>query len=414
MYTASVIYLNPLTAIRAQNLIPHTINYARNIPLLYFYSIFIKRISMPIIVLYFLFNNLSFTEIGTLAAVTSIIHMATEIHGGIFADINGKKTSLMLHAIFGILTMFFYYIGDSFSWFLIASLMYGIAGAFITGTRNSLLYDSLNQLKRSQEFKKYNGKIMLYSHVVNAALLLGVPLLYTYNNKFPFLIGILFFLIAFILSLFFVEPPINKSAKDQKGIYTKKLLAALKEIHLSKQLTSSIFLSVVTVAFIFMSSEFIQPLLQISSLPIIYFGVIYAIMRVLAGLGGALTHKLEQYIKVERLLGLGLLGIICSFVGFAYGTGLGIVLAVLLLNFSEGTNRVILEDEINQNIQSDNRTTVLSITSLSQVLLRAILVFAFGILADKAGVQGMFSYAIGLLVITSLGTLFYYYSHKKS
>ena len=69
-----------------------TLNYFRNIPLLYFYSIFIKRISMPIIVLYYLINNLSFTEIGTLAAVTALIHMSTEIHGGIFARTGEKET----------------------------------------------------------------------------------------------------------------------------------------------------------------------------------------------------------------------------------------------------------------------------------------------------------------------------------
>ena len=93
---------------------------------------------MPIIVLYFFFNNLSFTQIGILAAVISVISMATEVHGGIFADIHGKKTSLILHSVFGTLTMLFYFVGDSFSWFLLASVMYGIAGAFISGTRNAL------------------------------------------------------------------------------------------------------------------------------------------------------------------------------------------------------------------------------------------------------------------------------------
>jgi len=368
---------------------------------------------MPIIVLYYLLNNLSFTEIGTLAAVTSLIHMSTEIHGGIFADINGKKTSLMLHALFGMLTMLFYFIGDSFSWFLLASLMYGIAGAFITGTRNALLYDSLSQLNRTKEFKKFTGKVMLYSHVVNAVLLLGVPILYTYHNKLPFLIGLIFFLVAFVLSLFFVEPPIDKSFKGKKGIYNQKLFAALKEIQLSKKLMSSIFLSVVTVAFVFMSSEFIQPLLQISTLPVIYFGIIYAIMRVLAGLGGALTHKLEQYMQADKLLTIGLLGIVCSFLGFTYGTGIAIILAVLVLKFAEGLNRVTLEDEINQNIKSKNRTTVLSIASLSQVIFRAVLVFAFGIVADISGVQGMFSYALIAFALTALVSSAYYFSHKS-
>jgi len=369
---------------------------------------------MPIIVLYYLVNNLSFTEIGTLAAVTAVIHMSTEIHGGIFADINGKKTSLMLHAFFGILTMLFYFLGNSFIWFLLASLMYGIAGAFITGTRNSLLFESLAQLNRTQEFKKYTGKVMLYSHLVNAVLLLGVPLLYEYNNKLPFLIGIIFFVIAFVLSLFFVEPPINKSVQKTKNIYSKKLKSAFLEIQISKKLMSSIFVSVVTVAFAFMSSEFIQPLLKISSLPVIYFGVVYALMRILTGLGGAVTHKLDKYFQVDKLLGIGLLCIISSFAGFAYGTGITIIIAVLLLKFAEGLNKVVLEDEINQNIKSDNRTTVLSICSLSQVLFRAVLVLVFGIVADMVGVQHMFAYVIIAFIFTSIVSSVYFLNHKQS
>ena len=168
-------------------------NFYRNIPLLYIYSIFIKRVSMPIMILYFLLNNLNFTQIGILAAVTSIIHLSTEIHGGIFSDLHGKKTSLILHSIFGTLTMFFYWIGDSFTYFLIASIMYGIAGSFISGTRNALLYDTLTQLNETPKFKKYNGKILLYSHIVNAIFLLIIPIIYNENSKLPFIIGIFFF-----------------------------------------------------------------------------------------------------------------------------------------------------------------------------------------------------------------------------
>ena len=109
----------------------------KNIPLLYIYSIFIKRVSMPIIIIYFLLNNLSLTQVGILAAVMAIATIITEIHGGIFADIYGRKLSLALHSVFGILTMFFYFIGNSFEYFLIASITYGLAGAFISGTLGS-------------------------------------------------------------------------------------------------------------------------------------------------------------------------------------------------------------------------------------------------------------------------------------
>lgn len=362
---------------------------------------------MPIIVLYFLLNNLSFTQIGILAAVMSIIKMSTEVHGGIFADIHGKKTSLILHSVFGILTMLFYFIGDSFAWFLLASVMYGISSAFISGTRNALLYDTLTKLNKTSEFKKFNGKVLLYSHAANALVLLPIPVIYTFNAKLPFLIGVGFFLISLILAFFFIEPPLTKKSKTTLAMYNIRFLEALREIRLSKKLLSAILLAMLTASFVFMSSEFTQPLLKISGLQVIYFGVVYAFMRAITGFGGSITHKLEKYFTLEKLLFIGVIGIIISFIGFSFGTGLIIILAVLLLKLAEGFNRIILEDEINKNIKSQNRTTILSVSSLSQALFNAGLVFAFGITADLVGVQSMFNYALGFFLIIIVAALIF-------
>lgn len=367
---------------------------------------------MPIIILYFLLNNLNFTQIGILAAVMSIIQFSTEVHGGIFADIHGKKTSLILHSIFGTLTMLFYFIGNSFYWFLVASVMYGIAGAFITGTRNALLYDTLTKLERTSEFKKFNGKVLFYSHIVNALVLLAIPFIYTFNTKLPFLIGIGFFLVSLITAFFFIEPPITKKSKITLSMYNLKFLETLKEIKLSKKLLSALILTMLTTAFVFMGSEFIQPLLKISGLQVIYFGIVYALMRAIMGLGGLITHKLEKYFALEKLLFLGIIGILISFLGFSIGTGIIIILAVLLLKLSEGLNRIVLEDEMNKNVKSDNRTTVLSVSSLSEGLLTACLVFVFGVTADLVGVQNMFNYALGLFIIIIVVTLIFIRNNK--
>ncbi len=295
--------------------------------------------------------------------------------------------------------MLFYFIGNSFIWFLLASIMYGIGSAFITGTRNALLYDTLRKLKRTAEFKKFNGRVLLYSHVINALVLLAIPAIYIINVKLPFLIGIGFFIASLVTALFFIEPQLSKKAKVTLAMYNTKFLEALKEIRFSKKLFCAIILTVLTASFVFFSSEFTQPLLQISGLQIIYFGVVYAFMRGIMGFGGSITHRLEKYFTLEKLMFIGIIGIIISFLGFSFGTGLIIILAVLLLSLSEGFNRIILEDEINKNIKSENRTTILSVSSLSEGLFTACLVFVFGITADLVGVQNMFGYALGLFII---------------
>jgi MFS family permease len=381
------------------------VSIERNIPLLYGFSIFIKRVSMPIIILYFLLNNLNFTQIGILAAVMAIVALIFEIHGGVFADTYGRRISLLLSSVFSFLTMFFYFIGDSFPFFFIASIIYGLSFAFTSGTRQSLMYDTLLNLKREKEFKKFNGRMVLYSHAVNASVLLAIPLIYVINPKLPFLIGMGFSSLSFMTAIFMIDPPRHKSRLDV--ISKVKISEAFKEILTNNRTLFVFLLAMITGAYHFTTANFIQPLLLISGLQVIYFGIIYALMRVFMGLGGEIVHRMESHFRLNNLIILGIIIYIGGLLGFYLGAGVTIIAAIILLRFGDGFNRIILEDEINKEIKPDYRTTVLSISGLSKELTTAGLVLSFGFAADIFGVQGMFGYGLTVFVILIiLATLF--------
>lgn len=365
------------------------LNYEKNIPLLYAYSIFIKRVSQPIIIIYFLLNTLNYTQIGILAAIMSIVTIILEVPGGIFADSYGKKLTLIISSFFGLLTMLFYYLGNSFIYFLIAAIFYGISGAFITGTRGSLMYDSLLKLKKEKSFKKYNGKMLFYSHIINGLILLCVPWLYTINNKLPFLIGIFFFIISIILALLMVEPKLKKH-KISISEYYNNFLDSIKQIFQNKKLFSIFFFSAIFFGFTLMNMEFTQPLLLISGLDVIYFGIIYCLFRVLAGTASIIAHKFEKYITSEKLMYISGIILLLCFIGFGFGKGIILILGVIFLRISVGMNRIIVDDEIHKKIESHNRTTLMSLSNVSKSLVGAIMVFIAGILADIFGVQPMY------------------------
>ena len=352
---------------------------------------------MPIIIIYFLLNNLNFTQIGILGATIAIIHVSLEVHGGVFADLKGNKLSLMIHSVFAALCMFFYLIGDSFWYFFAASICYGASGAFISGSRNSLMFETLQKLKRTKEFKKFNGRMLLVSHLVNAVVLLLIPFVFNYNPKLPFVIGIGFFVGSFVVASLFIEPK-KRVKKSSSKDFHHNLFKALRIVANEREIFSAILLTTVIAAFIYVGSEYIQPLLSIAGLPVIYFGVVYALMRVLMGVGAALTHKLERWFSPDSIILLVVFLVAASFIGYLLGFGVIIPICVLLINFAFGMNRVVLEDKVNQNVKS-NRTTILSIMSLTQTLFKAALIFVSGMLADYFGVQGLFFFVlIGFLV----------------
>lgn len=375
--------------------------YSRNIPLLYVYSMFLKRVVIPILALYFLLNQLSFTQIGILGASMSLAHLLCEVPAGVFADKYGRKRSLLIHSSLGALTMLLYWLGNSFWPFLIASVAYGVAGAFLSGSRQALMFDSLKAMKREREFKQRNGGMLLYSHLVNACVLLFIPWLYSLDAKLPFLIGIAFELVGLLIALFLIEAPLSR----RQSRILDHLGDAAKEI---KRNVLPTFLLIMTIgSFYLMSVDYVPPLLEISRLDIIYFGIVFFLMRILKGAAAGVTYKLERFMPLKGLIYLGVGLTLLGFFAFSLGTGLLIVGGIILSRLAEGINRVTLEDELNQKIDSRHRATVMSLSMLSQQLGNVFIVVIVGIGADLLGLQGAMTYAsIALLILTMAALAF--------
>jgi len=379
----------------------HTImsqNHHRNILLLYLYSFFIKRPVVPVLVLYYLLHNLSFTQIGIIAAASAITSVLLEIHGGVFSDTYGKRKSLLIGSFLGLITITLFLIGDNFWYFLLASIIYGICFSFVSGTRESLLYDTLASIKKKSSFKKYFGRMVFYGHIFNAIVLLIIPFFYNINTKLPFLITWFFYIGAFISAYFMIE--IKKHSKQWN--YKKKLSSAIKNILNTKSVLFAIVIFTIIRSFIFATTEYVQPLLLISGLEIIYFGVVYFLMRALGGMAGEFTHRLEKYFSNKALLLTIISLLILSFFTFSYGLGISIIIAIILTRILESLSKVLIQDEITKNVKFENRTTILSVSSLSIELTATFLALLFGISADLFGVQGMFFYATILLIISIL------------
>ncbi|MDD3159723.1 MAG: MFS transporter [Candidatus ainarchaeum sp.] len=379
----------------------------KNMPITYIYSILMKRVTMPIIIIYFLFNNLNYSEIALLASISAIIGLIFEIPAGAITDKYGKKTMMILIGICSFFMMFFYFIGTGLFEFIIASIFLGLWIAFESGTRDALLYDTLIELKRKDEYKKIYGKMILYSHIGNALILLPIPLLYSIDIKLPFLIGIVFSILTIVFGFLIQEPKIE-TEKDHKYISS-----SIKEILTNKTIIFMLILMMISFASIFAYSEFKQPLLVISGIEIIYFGVIYAIIRSLSGIGGILPHKLHNSTLKKYTFCFGIILLIISFIFSSSNIGHIIIFGILIISLTEGILRVSFYDKLNSKISSQNRTTILSITSVLQQLYKAVFVLIMGFLADFIGLTQMFFPATIILII-AIGLTFIIFKNQVS
>jgi len=105
-------------------------------------------LTMPIIVLFYQENGLSMQNVLTLKAFYSVAVVIMEIPSGYFADIWGRKKTLILGSVLGCLGFVVYGFSSDFYGFLLAELILGVGSSFISGADSALLYDSLLQDKK--------------------------------------------------------------------------------------------------------------------------------------------------------------------------------------------------------------------------------------------------------------------------
>lgn len=350
---------------------------------------------MPIVVLYYLLNELSYTQIGVITAVTYGITLFTEVHGGKFTDRYGKRLSLQLSAILSVISMALL-LGNGFWWYLVAGGFYGFAGMFITGTRGALLYDTLKERGKQEEYSRYRGRMITYSHIPNAAVLLVVPLLYNLHPKLPFGIMIIFFLAALACASMLREVTDNRNAAPNH------ILPLLT----NKKVLAGLLFSAVAIGTSYTLTDYAQPLLLIAEVPVTLFGAIYAGMRGLTSAGAELAHRLPRW----SIPGLGAVAMISAYLVFGLSSGLFIIAGLLLLKSAEGLLKVLTEEDLSIASPDNQRATTLSLASLFTKLFITLPAPIIGWLADMYGVQRMFILITPFIIAAFAASMWYRHS----
>lgn len=352
---------------------------------------FAKRITGPVMMLLYQARFLTYSQIGILTSLVWLTDAVMELVGGAISDVYGRKAASLLYSFLGISCMAIFIFGNTFLSFAVANVLYGAALAIGSGNSSALLFDTLTAMGVENQFKKYRGRIHFPAKVFNGLILLSLPFFYLKNLKYPFVLGLSFYIIAFLTALFgIVEPPRLKT-KEDPGI-AKTISLALKEIRGKIKVILAIILQVLFTGYILLMFEYFQPVIALAGIPLAYFGLIYAMARLFEGLGGLLVYKV-QGLGNKKLLVMNAILIIAALVGFAFARNLYLLFFILLICILDGVTDILVGDVINKNIEAKNRTTIMSFGNLCSSVFMAILFYLCGRAGDRFGVQGMFAWA---------------------
>jgi MFS family permease len=365
-------------------------NIHGNITKLYIFS-FLQMTLFPMAIITLFWKDqigLSLTNILLLQGIFSITMVVMEYPSGYVSDRIGYRAALNLAALLGMVGWGIYSWADSFSQVMIAEILLAISISFVSGTDSALLYESLKADGREQDYARHEGRMSGFGQIGEACGAVFAGLLYAAFPLLPFLIQVLVWGLALILTWNLVEP--QRKLKPSISHFAEAITSTRYALLENKRLRYTILFNLILGLASFYPVWLIQPYMQDGGVPIAWFGPIWAGANLSIALFAMASHRGRQKLGDRYMVLLFLLLVFAGYLGLGLVGGFWGFLFYYLLTSMRGLRGPMLLTRAQQEIPSANRAGILSLGSLAFRLGFVCTGPAVGMLADRVGVQQTF------------------------
>lgn len=381
-------------------------SYSSNIPKLYIIKLAKWfMLTMPIIVLFYQENGLSMQNVLTLKAFYSVAVVIMEIPSGYFADVWGRRKTLILGSILGCLGFVVYSFSSDYYGFLLAEIVLGVGSSFISGADSALLYDSLLQDKKEKTYLKQESRMMSVGNFAEALAGIAGGGLALISLRTPFIFQIFIAFMAVPASFLLLEVETNKNQiKNGFGHVLKIVRYSLWD---NPSLRLNILYSSIIGCATLSLAWFVQPYLKQFDMDVSRIAIIWTLLNLTVGFTALLAYRIESRLgKIGTSL-LILIGLSCGFVfSGVMTTQLGII-SLFWFYIIRGIATPILKDYINRITSSDMRATVLSLRNFIIRILFAIIAPFLGWYSDHFSIGEALIFAGSMIFILGGFALFF-------
>ena len=346
-------------------------------------------------------------EVFVLQAIYSISIVALEIPSGYIADVYGRKKAIVFGSIMGFIGYGIYSFTNGFTGFLFAEIILGIGQSMISGADSALLFVSLAEYRKENEYLKIEGRMVSIGNFAEATAGIIGGLLAGVSIRYPYYFQTAVSFIAIPAAIRLIEP--NVLTKNIEFGWSNIISIVKYSLISNNRLKWSIIYSSIIGASTLTMAWFVQPWLIRLELPVRWYGIVWTILNLSVGISALYAYKLE--IRLGRtatafvfttVLAFGFISI--SFINSYFG-----LIILLLFYISRGIATPILKDYINQLAPSSMRATVLSVRNFIIRIIFAIWGPLYGWITDKISLK-MALLAAGLIFTFASSISLFYFS----
>ena len=374
----------------------------------YLYSILsITALSFfnPILYIYLLSEDFSFTEVGLYLSIFWLASFMTELPCGAITDNIGAKNSILLSVVFRVVGLILL-LSNSLILLYISAILSAIAESFQSGTLTSWLVNVNNKNNEEIDIDKVLSRSSLYSLFFSALIgFVSAKYVYVYYKSLSIILSMSVFIISFLFTYLFMqklEQTQKISIENLKGsIVTVK--NSLKETLYVK---SSVFLMIL---FVIPSILDLGPSNQwqavFEKLDADIIGYVWIGISVSGMFGSVIYEKLSNKLSKLRILyffvivNLGML-LMFIFIQNVYAKFILFMLFIVFFTLMSIQVSVFMHKYL---VKSDeNRTTTVSIFYTLESIIVAVLLSVNGVLTDKVGIENTWLVFIGMVGVIIL------------
>jgi MFS family permease len=342
-------------------------------------------ISAVIVPFYIEWGGIKFSQILFLNAWFMFWNFLTEIPTGTVADFLGRKVSIILGCIVGVIGVIVYVSYPNLIIFMVGEVLFGVSYTLLSGADEALIYDSLKETGQTQFSKKVFSRMESFKL---AGIVLGAVagsfIAKNYGLRITLTLQTIPIAIAGFLACTFKEPPVWEKKPSLTFHSYKKILTDGVRFFAGHRVLKLLTLDMVVVnAFAWIIIWFYQPLLKNVGVDIVYFGFVHAGMSLVE------IVIINNFIRFEGWLGAKkrllffsafITGV--SFIVLGFTHYLPLVVAAIILSAGFGLTRgPLFSSYMNKYIPSDKRATILSTTSMLRTLAIVVINTCSGLLA---------------------------------
>jgi len=368
---------------------------------------------MPVIFPFYNSMGLTITEIMVLKSVYSVVIVSLELPSGYFADVLGRKKTLVAGAFLCAAGFYIYSFSFSYVGFLIAEVALGAGQSFISGADSAMLYDTLSSGRKEGEYTRYEGINASIGNFSEAFAGLAGGAMALISLRLPFYGQALIASTAIPAALMLTEPHFLKKKESSTGL--KDIIRVLNTIIIrEKDLRFNLLFSSIIGAATLLMAWFAQPLFEKMLLPLALYGIVWTGLNLTTGGASILAHRIEK--KLGESVTLKVIAILIPLLMIFSGIAspVAIIPILVFFYFLRGIATPVLKDYINRQTGSEVRATVMSLRDLVIRIFFALFAPFAGWLTDSYSIGAGLAFSGVFILILSLVTLLLFTNYRNN